>query len=174
MFSKFKHISVEGCDATGKSTLIKLLSDELDYTVVKGSDFQIAEQGVDKMFEYMMNIAKSEQNLIIDRDFISNLVYAPLFDKNMLSDEMVKELINIKKDKSILVYLYADAEDIKGRLSNRGDEYVSVDKIETILESYEKIIYDHDIELVSFNTSIFNPKDIVDSILHYLDNIYKK
>ena len=160
------HIIVEGCDATGKTTLIQELHRHLGYDIVKGSDFSIAEKGVDAMFEYMKEVAATPANLIIDRDFFSNLVYAPLYDKNMLTDEMVAELINMKKGHSFVIYLHGSLGTVTERIGKRGDDYVKMEHLQNIMNSYHEIIhkFEDDMRVCKFDIDIYDSYTLAEII----------
>ena len=156
--NEYIHIIVEGCDATGKTTLIQELHKQLGFDIVKGSDFSIAEKGVVSMFEYMKEVAATPTNLIIDRDFISNLVYAPLYDKNMLTDEMVNELIKMKSNHSIVIYLHGSLSTITERIVKRGDEYVKTEHLQDIINRYHSVVerFDNNLKIGKFNIDIYD------------------
>ena len=164
---------VEGCDATGKSTLIDDLQKKTGFKVVKGSDFSIAEKGVDAMYKYMKEISQSKDILIMDRNFISNLVYAPMYDKNILTERHVNELIDILKRKSITIYLKGNEDIIKDRLSKRGDEYIESSHINSILCEYDNIIpiIKSKMSVIEFDIREYSSFDVSKIVLSIIKNM---
>lgn len=83
-------IILEGTDCRYKSTIADKLSKELGYPVIKGSSFELAKSGNEKLFEHFNKLA-DEDNVIIDRYIYSNLVYAKKFkDYSILTEEATK------------------------------------------------------------------------------------
>lgn len=158
---------VEGADAVGKTTLINELSGRTGFKVVKGSDFSIAEKGVTHMFLYMLEQLLSEEVLIVDRSFISNLVYAPLYDKNMLNKEQVDALIRVINDRSLTVYLKGDLEICTNRIMTRGDDYVKASELEGILSAYDKVISDVRVKLplIEYSIKEYDSYQIVNELM---------
>ena len=156
-------IIVEGSDCSGKSTLINKLSKSLNIPVFKGSDFSIAEKGIEYMYNYMREQYSTRDYIILDRSFISNLVYAPIFDKNMLSDSQQMNLIEIVKKKSMLIYLKGDEKIILERLANRGDEYIHQKDVSRILNSYDTVMskVKQQIDVLEFDIKEYSSDDIM-------------
>lgn len=175
--SKFKEagfvIIVEGCDCSGKTTLIKELHDKTGFEVVKGSDFKMAENGIEHMYNYMIDVFSKKENIILDRSFISNMVYAPLFDKNSLTYLQISNLIKKAMGKSFTIYLHSSPETIKERLIIRGDDYIKVENIEDIIESYDKTIniLKEDLEILEYSTEEYSAIDISKIIIPILKNM---
>lgn len=161
---------IEGCDCSGKTSLIDILKEKTGARVLRGSDFKIAENGSDGMFKYMMDTVSKNEFVILDRSFISNLVYAPLFDKNILMDCHVDALINKIKNKSFTIYLRGNEELIKYRLEKRGDEYISSKDIGNILQRYEDVTtrLKEKIEIIDFEISEYSSEDISKILLPVL------
>lgn len=151
-------IILEGCDAVGKTTFAKTISEKLNFNIVKGSSFEISELGRDKMFEYMMSLM-SKDNIVIDRFVHSNLVYGSLFNYPQLSIEQYQKLIKKINDKALLVYLYADSDAIKKRINSRGDDRINVSHIDKILSSYDNVFMNNKFKprtLLSIDTTGFH------------------
>lgn len=155
-------IIIEGSDCSGKSTLINLLVNKYHLPVVKGSDFEIAQQGAEKMFDYMNDIFNSKEIVILDRSFISNLVYAPLFDANILTQEHVEHLLNKIKSKSFVVHLQGDEDVIIDRLNQRGDDYIKEENIKDIIAGYKDVTkkLEQHIDITHFNISTHSSHDV--------------
>lgn len=117
-------IILEGPDCCFKSTVAAKLSKELKYPIIKGSSFELAKSGNEKLFEHFNKLA-DEDNVIIDRFVYSNLVYAKKFkDYSILTERQLRFIEDKIKAKAKVVYLHADPSVIKKRLRVRGDEYI--------------------------------------------------
>ena len=103
-------IIVEGVDASGKDTLINNLSKLTNMEVVRGSSFEMSEEGVDKMFEESKKLLLEEKDLILNRSFYSNAVYGPMYDYPTMSDEQFRELNRIVEEVGCVYYLTAYTE----------------------------------------------------------------
>ena len=155
-------IKVIGCDASGKTTFIKALSKELGYPIVKGSSFEQSKTSQDELFE-KFKANQELENTILDRDFYCNLSYAPLYkDYAMISDDQFKWLEFIADPKSLLIYLYADAETLQLRLNERGDDYVKAERIPEILAKYEETLSMSKVNYVQFDTSDIDTDEMVE------------
>ncbi|MFF2123785.1 AAA family ATPase, partial [Kitasatospora sp. NPDC058184] len=133
-------IILEGADCCYKSTVADKLSKELGYPVIKGSSFELAKSGNEKLFEHFNKLA-DEDNVIIDRYIYSNLVYAREFkDYSILTEEQQRAIEEKIRGKANVIYLHADPKVIKQRLSERGDEYINDRDIEPVLELYREVM----------------------------------
>lgn len=155
-------IIVEGVDCSGKSSLIDNLKDLTGYDSIRGSSFEIAELGVDGMYNYMMGLSKLDKPIIIDRYFLSNLVYASLYNKNMLSESHVDNIVNAIKDRSITIHLHAHEDVIRDRMKKRGDEYIDEKDIGSILDKYRVTVdkYKNVLATYEFDTGLYHSIEI--------------
>ena len=131
-------ILLEGCDGAGKSTMAKLLQKLTGYEIVSGSNFELAEKGADYMFEFLRELS-NRQNIIVDRSWLSNYIYARLYDKNSMTDAQFEELTRMFDEKSIMIVLTASLDVLVDRINKRGDDYIKTDEIQPILENYLKL-----------------------------------
>jgi len=155
-------IKVIGCDASGKTTFIKALSKELGYPIMKGSSFTQSKCSQEELFETFKKNQELE-NTILDRDFYCNKVYANLYkDYAMISDDQFKWLEYIADPKSLLIYLYADAETLQLRLNERGDDYVKAERIPEILQGYEDVLKKSKVNYMSFDTSDIETDEMIE------------
>jgi thymidylate kinase len=132
-------IILEGCDGAGKSTLAEELHRRTGYEIVKGSSFEIAQQGTTAMFDHMMGLL-NRNNIIIDRFYMSNFVYGNLYGYPTMSKRQFIELSTAAEAKALTVYLTACPEVLEKRIKNRGDDMVKVERIPKILEYYNNAI----------------------------------
>lgn len=162
-------IIVEGTDGTGKTTLCKLLSEKLDYRIIKGSSFENAKLPQDQLFGWFTFVA-TKQNVIVDRFFPSNLTYAPLYkDYSMIDKKQTKFLESMIRDKAIIIYLYADINTLKSRIRERGDDYVKEDRLEEISKKYEEVLINSSLDVISVDTSVYSTHEIMDIVMKSLN-----
>lgn len=135
---EYNKVILEGVDGAGKTTLAKLLQEKLNYKIVQGSSFEIASQGTHYMYRFMMDLLYQE-NLIIDRMFLSNYVYAQLYDKKALSHSQLARLSKIAKEDTLTVLLLPEKELVMKRLLVRGDDYVQLDDVQYISDAYSTL-----------------------------------
>ncbi|MGO5674723.1 AAA family ATPase [Bacillus subtilis] len=161
-------IILEGTDCCYKSTVADKLSKELGYPVIKGSSFELAKSGNEKLFEHFNKLA-DEDNVIIDRYIYSNLVYAKKFkDYSILTEEQQRAIEEKIRDKAKVIYLHADPKVIKQRLLERGDEYINDRDIEPVLELYNQVIDEMGLHMNSWDTNEWNSDEIVEDIIHLI------
>ncbi|CDH95445.1 MULTISPECIES: AAA family ATPase [Bacillus] len=159
-------IILEGTDCCYKSTVAEKLSKELGYPVIKGSSFELAKNGNEKLFEHFNKLA-DEDNVIIDRYIYSNLVYARKFkDYSILTEEQQRAIEKKIRGKAKVIYLYADPKVIKLRLLERGDEYINDRDIEPVLGLYSEIMSDVGLHTYSWDTRQWNSDEIVEGLVH--------
>ncbi|MEK4632498.1 MULTISPECIES: AAA family ATPase [Bacillus] len=161
-------IILEGTDCCYKSTVAEKLSKELGYPVIKGSSFELAKSGNEKLFEHFNKLA-DEDNVIIDRYIYSNLVYAKKFkDYSILTEEQQRAIEEKIRDKAKVIYLHADPKVIKQRLRERGDEYINDRDIEPVLELYNQVIDEMGLHMNFWDTNEWNSDEIVEDIIHLI------
>ncbi|MED4854876.1 hypothetical protein [Bacillus atrophaeus] len=159
-------IILEGADCCYKSTIATKLNKELGYPIIKGSSFELATSGNEKLFEHFNKIA-DEDNIIIDRYIYSNFVYARKFkDYSILTEEQQRAIEDKIKMKSKVVYLHADPKVIKERLSIRGDEYIEGKDIDSILRLYREVMSNAGLYTYSWDTGQWDSDEIVEDLTY--------
>ncbi|NHN20990.1 AAA family ATPase [Bacillus velezensis] len=162
-------IILEGTDCCYKSTVAEKLSKELGYPVIKGSSFELAKSGNEKLFEHFSKLA-DEDNVIIDRYIYSNLVYAKKFKGySILTKEQQRAIEEKIRDKTKVIYLHADPKVIKQRLRERGDEYINDVDIEPVLELYREVMSDVGLHTYSWDTEQWSSEEIAKGIIFLVD-----
>ncbi|KDE21708.1 hypothetical protein EF83_22200 [Bacillus subtilis] len=162
-------IILEGPDCCFKSTVAAKLSKELKYPIIKGSSFELATSGNEKLFEHFNKLA-DEDNVIIDRFVYSNLVYAKKFkDYSILTEQQLRFIEDKIKVKAKVVYLHADPSIIKERLSVRGDEYIEGKDIDSILGLYREVMSSAGLHTYSWDTGQWGSDEIVEDLLQLFE-----
>ncbi|MFP7694140.1 hypothetical protein ACLH26_15245 [Bacillus subtilis] len=162
-------IILEGPDCCFKSTVAAKLSKKLKYPIIKGSSFELATSGNEKLFEHFNKLA-DEDNVIIDRFVYSNLVYAKKFKNYSILTEQQLRIIEDKiKLKAKVVYLHADPRVIKKRLSVRGDDYIEGKDINSILDLYREVMINAGLHTYSWDTGQWSSDEIVEDLIQLFE-----
>ena len=147
-------IILEGNECNFKTTVAEKLSKSLEIPVVKGSSFENAKCTNLQLYKHFVKLA-SMDDVIIDRSWISNRVYATLYeDYAILTGEQredIEETVN-KNTVAVLVYLHADEDVLVERLRERGDEYVDESMIGKINDTYAEAIEETQLHTIRYDT----------------------
>ena len=133
-------IILEGCDCTGKTTFAEKLSEKTGFEIVKGSSFEISKLGADGMYQFMSDLLK-RKDIIIDRLYLSNIIYGEKYGYPMMTEEQYASLSDMTDLFSLVVYLHAPVGVIQYRMLKRGDDMIEIDDIEDILNRYNEALY---------------------------------
>lgn len=161
--------AIVGTDLSGKTTLVNMLSNVLDFEVVKGSSFELAKCTNEELFNTFVEFSKLD-NTVFDRFLYCNEVYAPMYDDFAMLTYEQRRQIELEFDGNLtIIYLYADDENLEQRFSIRGDDYVTIDKIKYAKTKYdESLIKVEFVPVIRFNTGELSTYEIVEQILlHY-------
>lgn len=171
---------IEGCDCSGKTTLIEQLKEALNMQVIKGSSFEHSQCTQEELYQKFDSMIMDNDTAIFDRFIYSNEVYASLYDDYaMLSCQQRRDLEWIINHMSVIIYLYASEEVLAERLGTRGDDYVKSERIPSILAKYDQALLQVDkrIPILSYDTEMMSTEDIVKDILkfkeEFIDERYK-
>lgn len=172
------NIYLEGSDATGKTTLANILSNELEMLIVKGSSFELATSTNEELYSHFKKVANLN-NAIVDRSIWSNKIYATLYnDYTILTNEQRNNIEEkMKQNGDIIIYLTAPEEVIIDRLNERGDDYVSPDMIKPILEEYKSTMSEavqNNLNVFFFDTNQHSSEDIAEIIISKIEKIHNK
>ncbi|HDR4373535.1 TPA: hypothetical protein QCP80_003365 [Bacillus cereus] len=159
-------IILEGNELNFKTTIAEKLAERLKYGVVKGNSFLIAQLPAEDLFQYVKGIADHADNLIVDRYYMSNLVYTELYDGySRLGEEQVKYLEEQLKEKALVVYLHASPETLIKRKQEREEKEIADNMFDTINKGFERIIVGSELDVLSLSTEELTSDYIVDIII---------
>lgn len=160
---------IVGVDCSGKDTLIEELHKRTGYDVHRGSSFNLTHgKSQDELFESFMSFTKMN-NIILNRYYMCNHVYAPLYnDYAQIREEDMRFIERELQGDALVIHLYADEDVIKLRFKTRGEDYVDECKIKTILESYDKFVEECELDVLSFDTGIKTSTEIADIIMDHI------
>ena len=137
-------IIVEGPDGAGKTTLVKELAAHFNCDILTMTEF-----GSKKMTDYEQKAKLN--NIISDRCFLSELVYASVADrKHVLSPHEYETLIRMYQNKGWkFIILDASVECLLDRLNKRGGEdQWKIDKITNLKTIYLMLAKFYDLKII--------------------------
>lgn len=154
-------IIVEGIDGVGKSTLV-------DYIVEQGLEkhhFDYDEKNMDLYKKYMRVLNSSNLNKVLDRSFISEMVYGPVIrGKSKLELEQFKRLLlEYKKSRTSIIYLTAPKEILLKRREKDLTDFEMIQKFYDKLNlQYDKVMsYSMDfIDVLKLDTSLNSSEEV--------------
>ena len=189
------HISIEGMDGVGKSTVCKLLADRLGYIFVEKPLHYLLDETDNDITQYQKIAKKVNSNP--NRDFtawyygLNNIyLYDKFKDKNIVTDRHIvsnycwsgteynKDIYNLILKKigkpTITIILYAKPEVIHARLKNRNIDDADIKKINLSEKAYERMIYFCETKKLRYeviDTTSKTPEEIVSEILKIIEEI---
>lgn len=163
-----------GVDGSGKSTcfeeLRKMCKDETGVVFIKESYTPSLEERIAR-FCKVADLLKANATIIYDRaTILDDLVYSPLTDDQTSQLKELESYASVLQRCKIIHFECGEAT-LRQRLTERGDEFIRVDDIERIAESYEAVYERYDIKPWRVNTDIYGPRFTADRV-HRL--IFKK
>lgn len=152
---------VEGLDGVGKTTLVDFIVEQ----GMKKFHFDYDYKNIDLYTKYMNILNYKNSNKVLDRSFISEMVYGPVLrTKSKLSLNQYKDLLlEYKRYGSYIVYLTASKQVLLERRKNDSVDYNIIKKYyEQLNMQYEKIMeYSSQyIDILKIDTSINNSKEV--------------
>jgi len=133
-------IILEGVDCSGKTTFAEKLAEKTGFEIVKGSSFKTSKLGAVRMYKFMSDLLK-RKDIIIDRLYLSNLIYGAKYNYPMMTRWQYAILSDMTNSFSLVVYLHAPVSVIQYRMLKRGDDMIEIDDIEDILNRYNEALY---------------------------------
>ena len=132
--SAYQVIVLEGCDGVGKTTLAEALAAQHGYTVVHSGR---TPDGTD-LADHYGTILALPGRLVLDRSFISELVYGPLDrGRSRLSLPAAVTLTRrVAKRSGVLVHLTGRPDVIATRLRARQEPARSADQVRALISAY--------------------------------------
>ena len=132
--SAYQVIVLEGCDGVGKTTLAEALAAQHGYTVVHSGR---TPDGTD-LVDHHGTILALPGRLVLDRSFISELVYGPLDrGRSRLSLPAAVTLTRrVAQRSGVLVHLTGRPDVIAARLRARQEPARSVDRVRALISAY--------------------------------------
>lgn len=142
-------IILEGVDGSGKTTLANELSNTYNIPIVKFSYPKTKKDKTQMFYNYIKLMYENNFNLILDRSWVSELVYGDIMRNECVLNDMeigiLNYLVNIHKG----TLIYCDIGKIQSFNSakKRGEDYVTNFKTHYFLyEKYDEMLSTLDIK----------------------------
>jgi thymidylate kinase len=130
-------IVIDGCDGTGKTTLARQLAADHGYTVVHSGR---TPDHVDLAGRYR-GILAADGPLVLDRCFLSELVYGPLHrhHSRITWDDALELAVAVTRRRGVFVHLTGPPGAVHARLLARDGAAPAVPQIRGILHAYQQV-----------------------------------
>jgi hypothetical protein len=156
-------IVLEGCDGTGKSTLATLLGTRCGYTIIRSGRLP---DGADLAERYGEVLAQPG-NLVLDRSFITELVYGPLRAdgrSRLTADQSASLAFTVADRGGVLVHLTAHPKALAWRLHQRDGHAPPLTWIRSVVRSYQNVFAGLDgaapiVRIDTTNPAVIAPQD---------------
>lgn len=152
---------IEGLDGVGKTTLVNYFVNQ----GMKKYHFDYDMKNMDLITKYMKILEGNPENLVLDRSFISEMVYGPVLrGKSKIDlDGYRKLLIAYKQIGSAIIYLTASKETLLQRRQEDVTDFNTIKQYyESLNEQYNSIMqYSSDyIDVYHYDTGKMNETEI--------------
>lgn len=152
---------IEGIDGVGKTTLVEYLQS----FGMKKYHFDYDAKNMDLLSKYMKVLSSDNTELVLDRSFISEMVYGPVIrNKCKLSiEDYTKLLIAYKNTGAKIIYLTAPKEVLLKRRNDEQSDYgVITNHYEELNKKYDEIMkYSSKfIDVIAINTHEANIEQV--------------
>ena len=134
-------IIFEGCDLVGKTSIAKELEKQSDFKYFKYLDLK--KKFKDDWMKYVDVVAETEynalkqfqdSNMILDRSFISSIIYEKLYQREYNTD-----YINFNDFKNaMIIYVYLDDDKLMNRINERTEDEIILKRILDLNNEYKK------------------------------------
>jgi hypothetical protein len=127
-------IVLDGCDGTGKTTLAEALCDQHDYTVIHSGR---TPDGTDIAGRYQQ-LLRTPGRIVLDRSFISELVYGPLFHgrSRITPATAISLASDVVRRGGAFVHVTGSPAAIAARLRSRDGAAPPLDRVRAIIDAY--------------------------------------
>ena len=130
---------IEGIDGVGKTTLVEFLQ----CFGMKKYHFDYDSQNMDLFSKYMKVLLSNETELVLDRSFISEMVYGPIIRNKckLTLEDYTKLLVAYKNAGAKIIYLTAPKDILlKRRTDEKSDYEVITNHYDELNKKYNEII----------------------------------
>ncbi|MGI5232529.1 hypothetical protein [Actinoallomurus sp. CA-142502] len=135
--TRYDIVVLEGCDGAGKTTQAVALATDHGYTMVHAAR---TPEGTDLAERYRTILARPGR-LVLDRSFVSELVYGPLrHGRSRLNRTQAAKLAAIVTARNgVFVHLTGTPEQIAARLTARDGHAPSLMEIGALIAGYSEV-----------------------------------
>jgi len=165
-------VIIEGCDATGKSTLAqRYVNEGYEYF-----HFSTPEEGEDTYRTYMTFLSNidPDKKYVLDRFHLGEMVYGEVYRKGPgLSKEQFRNInLKISKFNHLLIVATHYPDVIKRHFETRGEDYTKNEDVERIVTLFGEQLFNSPLNTICYNYALnptFKTKAIKTSDLALLE-----
>lgn len=141
-------VIIEGSDCAGKTTLVNHLRDKFKLPIVKFS-----KPRGEPYAEYAAFLCQRYQPAILDRFYLGELVYGPLWRGQSGLDELQRIAIEdlLVARKPLAIYCETSIPFTQATLRRRGDEFTKADEIPAIIKGFRRAIAESKLDWFKFD-----------------------
>jgi thymidylate kinase len=170
-------VIVIGPDNSGKSTLAAKLKDSVIGEHHKAIHLDDDDLTFDTVVQEIAGAREREEIVIWDRwyypdDMIYNPIVVGRHSKLSPHVKFVEGCLNVMN--TMFLFVTADKDDLKARLRQRGDDYITEDMYEQILRNYDTFIQNTNIPYKVINTSNHNQVVTLELAKIYIEQFYEE
>jgi thymidylate kinase len=132
-------LALDGCDGAGKSTLARMVAQDHGFTIIHSAR---TPDDIDLAARYRDILADGIARIVLDRCFISELVYGPLrHGRSRISvDDAISLAQAVTARDGAVVHLTGPPDAIHARLRARdGDSAASLAEVAELVTAYERV-----------------------------------
>lgn len=159
-------IIIEWCDGTWKTTLVNFVQEKTWFEIVKFSQ----PKTKNPYKEYLDFIKQNrDKDLILDRFWIWETIYWPLYRGKWLKQEEIKALKKLTA-RDLYIITYTDNKNILEVFKNRGEDFTKPEHIEKINWDFFRFLHNN----FRINYRLMYDFNIMWSRLEWFFNMYIK
>ncbi len=166
-------IILEGIDGTGKTTI----ADFLEKNGMKKFHYNYDPQNTDLENKYISPILNYNNKTIMDRSFISELVYGPVIRNSCrINKKQLERIIEAYTSKNIaIIYLTAEKNILLNRRKNNISDYQNIENYyEKLNQRYEMVmnVMKNYFYIEKIDTSKLKPNELCEKIEGFINERY--
>ncbi len=150
-------VVLDGCDGTGKTTLAELLRDRRGHVVIHSGR---TPDGTD-LAERYRHLLATPGRIVLDRSFISELVYGPLFHggSRITAAAAIDLARGVARRDGALVHLTGNPDAIMRRLRSRDGTAPPPARVSAIIDAYHAAftLFDGSAPVITIDTASTDP-----------------
>ena len=173
-------ILVEGCDKTGKTTLISDLKKHFPGLTIIKNEFKPTGNNPTSIFGtigqylgmYQYHFQTNDNRMIaLDRSHITEIVYSQLRGYNSLEYFKWYDYENQHEKDFLVIYMSAPTEVIAKRFKEENETYLSAEQINQVVQGYEQYLRDSNLPRLMLSSLDDREKNLLKAIKAIAESI---
>jgi thymidylate kinase len=151
-------IIFDGTDLSGKTTAIELIAKSINEGFVLKNTYKPRKledsKKIYKQYNKILNLIKNTKDIVfLDRFFPSQAVYSFLRGKDEMFSKEIQEIEKKCIELDVLyIYITAPVNVLEERYLDRGDDYISFEKLKKIKSKYDLFYRNTNMKKIKVNT----------------------